>query len=162
MKLKNYINLPLLALLTLLFLFACKQPSSPNSQTTAEDQTMEAQELTIDTFSTFPPEIDGCACYFSSDSTAFEKRVYLYMNDYGKISFLKINGVLTKFTQTNLKEIGEKKMIIKAKSEQYEMTLESVELKQNGDETWLKSGTIRLSDKKGKTITKSFYGECGC
>lgn len=162
MKLKNYIKLPSLALLTLLFLFACNQPSSPNSQTATEDQTMQAQELTIDTFSTFPPEIDGCSCYFSSDSTAFEKRVYIYMNDYGKISFLKINGVLTKFTQTDLKEVDEKKTIIKAKSEQYEMTLEATELGQNGDETWLKSGSIKLTDKKGKTITQSFYGECGC
>lgn len=162
MTFQNTIKKPYLALLALLFLFACKQPAPPHSQTSTEDQTMEAQELSIDTFSTFPPEIDGCSCYFSSDSTAFEKRVYIYMNDYGTLSFLKINGVLTKFTQTDLKKMGEKKTIMKAKSDQYEMTLESIDGIQNGDETWLKSGTIKLTDKKGKTITKSFYGECGC
>lgn len=162
MKMQNHAKTTFLAFVVLLFFNACNQASSPNSQTPAEDPSMEAKELSIDTFSTFPPEIDGCSCYFSSDSIAFKKGVYVYMNDYGTISFLKINGVLTKFTQTDLKEFGEKKRIIKAKNDQYEMTLEVIDGIQNGDETWLKSGTIKLSDKKGKTITKSFYGECGC
>jgi hypothetical protein len=42
------------------------------------------------------------------------------------------------------------------------MTIESKDGIQNGDETWLKTGTIKLTDKNGKTITKTFYGECGC
>jgi hypothetical protein len=42
------------------------------------------------------------------------------------------------------------------------MTIEVVDGMQSGDETYLKSGTITLKDKKGKTIKKTFYGECGC
>jgi hypothetical protein len=84
------------------------------------------------------------------------------MNDYAQTSFLKINGVLTKFTQTDFKEISKTKTIAKAKSDKYEMTIEVIDGIKNGDETWLKTGTIKLSGKKGKTITTTFYGECGC
>lgn len=84
------------------------------------------------------------------------------MNDYAQTSFLKINGVLTKFTQTDFKEIDSTLTIAKAKNDKYEMTIETKDGKQNGDETYLKTGTIKLTDKNGTTITKTFYGECGC
>lgn len=160
MKLKNLINAIFFVVVFVLFAFGCKQTTPGNTQATTTAPMKEA--LSIDTFSTFPPEIDGCACYVSSDSSAFNKGVYIYMNDYGKISILKINGVLTKFTETDRKEIGEEKTIIKSKSEEYEMTVEMVNGKQNGDETWLKTGTIKLSKKGSKSISKAFFGECGC
>lgn len=120
------------------------------------------QTLTIDTFKTFPTEIDGCSCYFSNDSTEFKKGEYIYMNDFAEISFLKINGVLTKFKQTEFKEVDKTTRIAKAKSDKYEMSIEIHDGIQSGDETWLTTGTIKLTDKTGKTISKTFYGECGC
>lgn len=33
------------------------------------------------------------------------KRQYIYMNNYGQTSFLTINGVITRFTQVEFKEI---------------------------------------------------------
>ena len=84
----------------LTFLFVCGQSSSNKSVTQTDKIKPDEEVLTIDTFSTFPPEIDGCSCYFSNDSTEFNKREYIYMNDFAQTSFLKINGVLTKFTQT--------------------------------------------------------------
>ena len=146
----------------LTFLFACGQSSSNKSVTQTDKIKPDAEVLTIDTFSTFPPEIDGCSCYFSNDSTEFNKREYIYMNDFAQTSFLKINGVLTKFTQTDFKEVSKTTTVAKAKSDKYEMTIEVIDCKQIGDETSLKSGTIKLTDKKGKIITKTFYGECGC
>lgn len=84
------------------------------------------------------------------------------MNDFAQTSFLKINGVLTKFTQTYFKTVDKTTTIAKAKSELYEITIELKEGKQSGEETSLKYGTIKLSDKNGKTVTKTFCGECGC
>jgi hypothetical protein len=120
------------------------------------------QVLTVETFSTFPPEINGCSCYFSNDSIEFKKGEYIYVNDYAETSFLKINGILTKFTLTDFKKIDATKTIAKAKNDNYEMTIEVSEEIRNGDETWLKTGTIKLTDKNGETVTKVFYGECGC
>ncbi len=84
------------------------------------------------------------------------------MNDYDKITFLKINGVLTKFTQTNFQQINKSKSISKSKSDNYELTVEVKNIKQNGYETSLIEGTIKLKDKNGKIISIAFYGECGC
>lgn len=162
MKFKNKILSRLLTVITLTFLFACGQ-SNTNKNTTQTDSIIpDNQALTIDPFSTFPPEIDGCSCYFSTDSTEFKKGKYIYMNDYAQTSFLKINGIMTKFTQIDFKEIDSLNLIVKYKSDNYKMTIEAKDGIQNGDETWLKTGTIKLTDKNGKTATKTFYGECGC
>jgi len=162
MKLKNNSLPTFLTAVTLTFLFACGQRNSDKSATQTTSIKPDELTLSIDTFSTFPPEIDGCSCYFSNDSTEFKKGEYIYMNDYAQTSFLKINGVLTKFTQTDFKEVDSLNVKAKYKSDHYEMTIESKDGIQNGDETWLKTGTIKLTNKKGETVTKTFYGECGC
>ena len=162
MTFKNKFLPTFLTAVTLIFLFACRQNSSNKSVTQTDNIKLDEELLTIDTFSTFPPEIDGCSCYFSNNSTEFNKSEYIYMNDFAQTSFLKINGVLTKFTQTDFKEVSKTTTLAKAKSDKYEMTIEVIDGKQSGDETSLKSGTIKLTDKNGETITKTFYGECGC
>lgn len=162
MTFKNKFLSSFLTAVTLTFLFACGQSNSCESEPMTDNIKLDDQALTIDPFSTFPPEIDGCSCYFSNDSTEFKDGQYIYMNDYAQTSFLKINGVLTKFTQTDFKEIDSLNVKAKYKSDNYQMTIELKNGIQNGDETWLKIGTIKLSDKKGKTIIKTFYGECGC
>jgi hypothetical protein len=136
--------------------------SSSSSSSSEEGVNANDLVLTLDTFSTFPPEIDGCACYFCNDSLEFEKRLYIYANDYAQTSFLKINGVMTKFVQIDFKELSTTTTIAKAISDQYEMTIECIDGIQSGDETWINTGTIKLTDKKGRTLTKTFYGECGC
>lgn len=152
---KNKYLSTILITVTLTLLLACRQGNS--------DKTMEQRvNLTIDTFTTVPPEIDGCSCYFSKDSLEFKKGDYVYVNDFAQTSFLRINGVLTKFTQTEFKEVNKTKTLAKAKSDKYEMTIEVFDGRQNGDETSLKTGTIKVTDKNGKTITMTFYGECGC
>jgi len=162
MIIKNKFLPTFLSVVTLTLLFTCGQNNSNKSVAQIDNIIADKQVMTIDTFSTFPPEIDGCSCYFSNDSTEFKKGEYIYMDDYADTSFLKINGVLTKFNRTDFKEIDSLNIIAKYKSDNYEMTIESKGGIQNGDETWIKTGTITLTDKKGKTVTKTFYGECGC
>ncbi len=150
--------LPSLQTVGITFLFACGQKNGGKTLT----QEINRDKFTVDTFSTFPPEIDGCSCYFSNDSIEFEKGIYIYMNDYSKTSFLKINDALMKFTQTELKEVDSTKNITKAKNDLYELIIETKYLKQSGYETYLNTGTIILKDKQGNTVQKKFYGECGC
>ena len=121
MKLKNNSLPTFLTAVTLTFLFACGQRNSDKSATQTTSIKPDELTLSIDTFSTFPPEIDGCSCYFSNDSTEFKKGEYIYMNDYAQTSFLKINGVLTKFTQTDFKEVDSLNVKAKYKSDHYEM-----------------------------------------
>lgn len=152
----------LLTAIILTILISCELFRTNKNVTQKGNFSNETQALTIDTFSTFPQEIDGCSCYFSNDSIEFKRGKYIYVNDFAQISFLKINGVLTKFIQTDFKEIDSFDFIAKYKSDNYNMTIESINENQNGDETWLKIGYIELTDKNGNKISKKFYGECGC
>ena len=152
-----------LLVITLTLMFACRQkPKTMTIDMTTVTNSEKVETFKIDTFSTFPAEIDGCSCYFSNNSTEFKKGEYIYVNDFAETSFIKINGVLTKFKQTEYKKVEKTTIVAKFKSDNYEMTIEVVTGKQSGEETILETGTIKLTDKKGKTITKNFYGECGC
>ncbi len=143
----------------LLTFSACNQNNadSPSSSAMPNDE----QVLTIDTFSTVPPEIISCPCYFSNDSTEFHKGKYIYISDPTKIAFLKINGILTKFTQTDFKTIDSLNIKAQYKNINYELTIEA-KLEIRGEESALETGIIKLTDRNGKMITKTFYGECGC
>lgn len=159
----NYMNKfhrTFLIALSLFYLSACGQTNDSKKQQT-KDINIPNESPTIETFSDFPPEIIGCSCYYSNDSTEFKNGEYIYMDDFSQISFLKINGVLTRFTQTELK-VNEASTIAKAKSDQFELTIEIKDGPQSGYETSIKTGTIKLIDQKGHTVTKKFYGECGC
>jgi hypothetical protein len=146
----------------LILILACGQSNSNKDTLQTNDVTLDDSILSLDTFSTFPPEIDGCSCCFSNDSTEYKKSHYIYMNDYAQTCFVKINGTLTKFVQIDFKENDSREIKAKYKNDSYEMTIESKEVIRNGDETWLQTGTIKVTNKKGKTIVKPFYGECGC
>jgi hypothetical protein len=144
-----------IAISVLSILFACR-PQSPNRGKGGE------QALTLDTFSTLPPEIDGCGCYFSNDQPQFENHTYIYVNDFAKTSFVKINGEMVKFTLESFKETGEKTTQSIYKSDRHEMILDIKDGEPMGEEAMLKSGTITITDKSGQKITRTFYGECGC
>jgi hypothetical protein len=155
MTFKNKFAPTFITAITLTFFFAIGL-SNVNKNISVE------HTLTIDAFSNFPSEIDGCSCYFSNNSTEFKNGKYIYMNDLAQTSFLKINGVLTKFIQTDFKVVDKKTTFAKSKSNKYEMTIEVIHCKQSGYETSLQSGTIKLMDKNGNSIKRKFYGECGC
>ena len=146
----------------ILNLFSCGQKEKNERLMNTDKNEETPVTLSIDTVSDFPPEISGCSCYFSNDSIEFKKEIYIYMNDFAQTSFLKINGKLTKFIQTEFKEITEIKTISIAKSSDYEITVEINNGTKYGYETSIHSGSIKLTDKKGNTITREFYGLCGC
>jgi len=120
------------------------------------------QLLALDTFSIFPPEIDGCSCCFSNDSIEFAHNKYIYANDFAQTAFLKVNGVITKFNQVDFKEIDSENIVARYQSDNYEFTIEVKDGEPIGEEARLKTGIITLNDKKGNVLRKKFYGTCGC
>ena len=114
----------------------------------------------IDTFSDFPPEISGCACYFSNNKTEFENEQYIFMYDFGEIAFIKLNGVLTELIRVRKDaEININFGKLKFENDNYEMEIELIDIEE--DEGNMK-GKLTLIDENGKTISKTMYGFCGC
>lgn len=156
----------ILILTILLLTISCKkadinQKSIIEKDKISNPKKVVAKKITLENFSTFPPEIDGCSCYFSKDSTDFSKEEYVFSNDFAETSFLKINGKFIKFKQISKIDMKTYEKI-KYQSEEYEMNLELKEGKQNGDETTFQSGKLSVKDKNGNEMETEFYGECGC
>ncbi len=151
----------LLAALALTSLLTCKQQSTtPQNQTVATD----GHSLIIETFSEFPSDIVGCACYFSNDSAEFMEYKYIYVSDLDKLSYMKLNGSMVQFTKVDFQIIDNHTFHTVAKNTESGITMEIIEkLTEITDEEYArKRGTIKLTDHKGNSITKSFFGECGC
>ena len=148
----------ILTWLTTLVLFTDKvlKSGSTLAVTEGSDQT-----LSINTFVIIPPQIRDGSCYFANDSIDFKNGRYIFMNDNAQSAFIKINGLLTKFTQTDLKKINKENTIIKYTNNQYQLMVEVKNGKPIFYETTIKAGTIILSDKNGNTLKRIFYGECG-
>ena len=155
----------LLLILSLAVIYSCGQSSTSTETTQAPVQIKQdsavAQSITMNTFTKFPPEVDGCACYFSRDVQGFLDWAYIYAGNYDKLGFVQINGVMTKFTWVESKEVSEKHVIKKYENEAFELIMD---IQETGhmDKTTQNKGTLKLTKKGGKTIIQDIFGECGC
>ena len=159
---KLFLHRPfILLILFVQLLLSCGQNLQSNKTSSNESISSKDSQILIDTFSTFPPEIDGCACYFSNDQTEFKNDKYIYADDYGNNAFVSIDGVMTKFVLKKSDTLPGDRSVETFVNDNYEIT---IDVKQVGqiDETWQKKGTIKIKPKEGKEIIKNIYGECGC
>lgn len=152
-------------ILSIIYLTGCNSsPKSEDSQPVSNKKTasVELDEIQIQVIENWPDEIDGCSCYSSRSQSEFKKREYIYMDNYGDIAFMKINGQLEKFKLTKsdtLTTSDHSRKIWTNKNFEF-----SIETKQVGqiDETWQHEGKLTLKLKDGEIIEQDIYGECGC
>lgn len=116
------------------------------------------KNLNLESFKDFPPEIDGCSCYFSTNQSDFESGVYLYMDNYFDLAFIKIDGELITFKKTISGDSETGKWV----NDNYLLSLTKTE-QSTVDETIQYSGFLTLK-KDGMTILtkEGLVGECGC
>jgi hypothetical protein len=138
-------------------------PKSAKKQVSALDTAKHKRALSIDTFSVFPPEINGCACYSSNNLKEFKANKFIYADDYGDKAFVSINGKMTKFKLQKVNTISDKHTISVGISEdkQYELIIDSIETGEI-DETTQDKGVLTLKSKDGTKVVKNIVGECGC
>lgn len=157
----NY-SMKALIIIALIPLLASGQNSQKGKLSYNNENCGKDNLLNIDTFSSIPSEIDGCSCCFSNNEKEYENKVYIYVCDLAAISFMKVNGIMTRFIQYDFKKKKDNTTIAKYKSDQYQIEVYVKRIKPTGEEVSLMIGTIKLTDKFGKTIERIFYGECGC
>jgi hypothetical protein len=144
-----------------IFLFACKQNSSTETpSSTIVVDSVKKQPLHIDTFST-SPEVDSCSCFFSTDSSAYQSQAYVCAYDLSTVAFMKLNGVMIKFAQTEYNGVGNGS-VTKFKSDLYELLLETRDTKEINAASTVQLGSIRVTNKEELTVIIPFYGQCGC
>lgn len=142
-------------------LFACGQNTVDKKTSAVKNPPPAGDQIVIDTFSTFPPEIDGCACYFSNDEAEFKKQVYIYVDNFEKTAWVTLNGALTEFELDKTETLSEKRAVSTYKNDRFELI---IDLMQTGqvEETWQFMGTMTVKSPSGKELAKNLVGECGC
>jgi hypothetical protein len=126
----------------------------------------KAQPITVQNFSKYPDDIDGCSCYFSSNEKAFNQKQYIIATNLDSLAFMTINNQKTKlkltssgaepntFTNFNHVEVFGNK--------DYKVTIDIKYKKSTDSEVWIDEGTITITRKDGQKLLTKFYGECGC
>ena len=168
---KNLKLTTLAVLTTVLFLNlnACKSDTTnKNSAATTPSTTTPTataeNKITVGTFTDFPPEIDGCSCYFSQSEADFKTKKYVYADNYENTAFININGAMVKLTRPDAKSeksLSEKHVVKTYSNNDYEVTVDINQIKQI-EEVWEYKGTLTIKPKNGQTVTVNIEGECGC
>ncbi len=150
----------LLSIILCPLLSACWHMNEP------KERKLVPQPITIQSFSQFPAEIDGCSCYFSSNERAFSQKEYIIVTNLDSLAFMTINNQQTKlklissgaepntFTNFNHVEVFGNK--------EYKVIIDIKYKKSTDSEVWIDEGTITITRKDGQKIVIKFYGECGC
>lgn len=118
----------------------------------------QTKSLKIDTFTTFPEEIDGGCCRFYINQQDMEDGNYLMVNDMASTAILYINGEKNVFTAKKVKK-GEIEQTFENKN--YILKVQVNSITNQRYESYSFRGWITLKAKKGK-IEKSiaFIGTC--
>lgn len=140
--------------------WSCKEKTPATSVVAVNTDTLAKKEIQLGTFST-SPETDSCACFFSTDSTAYRKGIYIFAYDLETISYVRINGTMTKFNQIEYSVIDDNSLTT-FQSDPYKLYLELKDVRETGKEATLQSGSIRIMDNQGNVTITPFYGECSC
>ncbi len=132
------------------------------TSTTKKVSETKSQKIELGTIQ-FPEEIEGCSCYFAANRQEFVKQNYLYVDDYQKNAYLKINGENVKIPfDKDKKDMNMKNLNIQVKNDDYTVTLKCKMVEEGEVETNLYKGTLTVENNNGQKIQTPVYGECGC
>ncbi len=118
-----------------------------------------SDDLNLQTFG-FPPEVDGCSCYFSKSKEDFENEKYIYIDDYGKTAYLKMDNKLHKIAMKD-DDFNPENFQKEIKNEDLSIKISGKKIKEL-EEVMMFEGKMEVTLKNGKKSTVPFYGECGC
>lgn len=159
-----------------ILLFAsCSSPADKNADSlqvkgmeildSAATSASAAPGFTLDDYKGFPPEIEGCTCYFSENKEKFKNEMFLFTSNADGLGIVAINTKQVKLKQVSIvrdKDPGSNNENVSVyEGEGYKVTVRITGKERSGDEVWTNTGTITV-EKDGKKVEKSFTGECGC
>lgn len=165
-------KISILTLLLAVILISCKKENT-SIKTTDEisvndslnESNIDSTEISknnfqLETFG-FPPEVEGCSCYFAESKVDFDAEKYIYIDDYGNNGYIKVNGKLQKipmeegdFDPSNFQKNIE--------NENFRIFMRGNKVKEL-EEVMMFEGEMTVENKKtGEKTTSRIYGECGC
>ena len=113
-------------------------------------------------FTTFPPEIEGCLCWYGKDSTAFGEKKYSFATTPSH-AYLIIDGKPALMKVTDHRKVAEGSEAFSFENEAYSFYLLTVAGGRTADEVWQSRAKLTVVKKADKsTVVIPLSGECGC
>ena len=158
------------ALSTLIFQ-SCKKENVNLSENTTLNATVTVPETASDTIKVnsgiklesfpMPAEVEGCSCYFSENKEQFGNEKYVFVDDYGKNAYFKLDQKMIKIP---INEDGFEPANFSKNFENadYKVSITGKKIDEM-DETMMFQGKMTVENIKSGEITSTpIYGECGC
>lgn len=118
-------------------------------------------------FNNIPADIEGCACYYSSSLKELQRKQYLFVMDaVDSTAYISLGKRIIKLhlvsTTIQPGTFGNHDHINLYKAPMVKVTIDIKYRKPTGEETWLNTGRIYITDSTGGTSKVDITGECGC
>jgi len=157
--------------LAFLSIQACKKEEVTLNESLTANAAVQAPQSTTDTIriksspvlETFPmpAEVEGCSCYFAKSPADYETEKYVYVDDYGKSAYIKIEGKIIKIPMQE-GDFDPLNFTKNLENSDYRITLSGKKINEM-DETMMFQGEMTVENKKtGDRNSTPIYGECGC
>lgn len=114
--------------------------------------------ILVETFNEIPDLIDGCGCDFYLTEKDMQEKRYVFVNNFSKIGFVKINGRLEQF---NLKAMEQKASSYHYVNDSYELSIQILKKESSNPEESKVFGVVQIKKNKHK-VEKNVIGYCGC
>lgn len=160
----------LIVLTATLLLFACNKKTETNDTKHLTEERGEITDSTNAASSSadglqlgvfpFPPEVDGCSCYFSRNQQEFHDEKYVYLDDYGNNAYLNVDGKQVKIKMEE-GDFDPENFTKTISNDEFTVTIEGRKIKEL-EEVMMFEGKMTVKDKNGAATTTAIYGECGC
>lgn len=158
------ISFRLFLLAALAFLFIACGNDAELAENGTEEQVANVPDdgaYTIDTFATFPTQVDDCSCYFAANEIEFERRNYVYVDDNENKGYLTLGGKVIEFDLDRSSDGEEGTRNFKGAHPDYTFNIQSAEVGKQGNTRQFR-GRLTVNSTAGKQIVKELYGECNC
>ena len=119
-------------------------------------------KLEFEVFKEIPAEINACACYFSKSEMDYNSNEYIFVNDFAKNAFIKLNGKIEKFERIENSDKQTENTYRIYKSGEFILQIELTKKTPMGEEISKLIGVMILTNNKGLRISMNFFGTCGC
>ena len=151
----------LIAALMLPLMESCRKDSASAPAQDPEPQT--AETIVWEPMAKLPHAVKECTCVFSADAAAYAGKEYLY-GDNVTAAFVKLDGKQRRLVNVKVEE-SEQGHIVKTFHDGFywmRVDLQQEQQTEEAQELFKETGTITITAKDGRSVTKKIVGECGC
>lgn len=157
---RNFLILPVFFIL-----FGCtKEKVNAADQRPEKSAAPQVKPATTRTFNLgkfgFPPDLEGCSCYFAENNQDFDEEKFIYIDDYGKKALIKVDNKIIVIPAT-IEEFDENNFEKNVVGNGFKIKLTGKKI-QEMEEVMMFEGQITVQREDGAVVQSPLYGECGC